>query len=80
MKNIILAAIVMAFVMVSCNQKNKQTETTNTSMMENDSTMKMNDSTMMDMTVEKTNSATPTEPSPYVNDIIISYTPNLKTN
>ena len=77
MKNIILAAIAMAFVLVSCNQKNKQTETTNTSMMENDSTMKMNDSTMMDMTVEKTNSATPTEPSPYVNDIIISYI-NLK--
>ena len=48
MKNIILAAIAMAFVLVSCNQKNKQTETTNTSMMENDSTMKMNDSTMMD--------------------------------
>ncbi len=77
MKNIILSALVMAFVMVSCNQKNKQVETSNTPMMKNDSTMKMNDSTMMDMTVEKTNSATPTEPSPYVNDIIISYI-NLK--
>jgi hypothetical protein len=77
MKNIILSALVMAFVMVSCNQKNKQVETSNTPMMENDSTMKMNDSTMMDMSVEKTNSATPTEPSPYVNDVIISYI-NLK--
>ena len=28
----------MAFVMVSCNQKNKQAETTNTPLMENDST------------------------------------------
>jgi hypothetical protein len=77
MKNIILSAVAMAFVLVSCNQKNKQEETTNTQMMENDSTMKMNDSTMMDMTVDKTNSATPTEPSPYVTDVIISYI-NLK--
>lgn len=77
MKNIILSAVAMAFVMVSCNQKNKQAETTNTPMMENDSTMKMNDSTMMDMTVDKTDSATPTEPSPYVTDVIISYI-NLK--
>lgn len=77
MKNILFSAILMAFVLVSCNQKNKEVETTNTPMMENNSTMKMNDSTMMDMTVEKTNSATPTEPSPYVNDVIISYI-NLK--
>jgi hypothetical protein len=78
MKNIILSALVMAFVMVSCNKKNKQTETTNTPMMENDTTMVMNDSTMMmGKTTEKTDLATPTEPSPYVNDIIISYI-NLK--
>jgi hypothetical protein len=78
MKNIILSALVMAFVMVSCNKKNKQTETTNTPMMENYTTMVMNDSTMMmGKTTEKTDLATPTEPSPYVNDIIISYI-NLK--
>jgi uncharacterized protein YcfL len=72
MKNIILSALVMAFVMVSCNKKNKQTETTNTPMMENDTTMVMNDSTMMmGKTTEKTDLATPTEPSPYVNYIII---------
>ena len=29
MKNIILSAIVMSFVLVSCNQKNKQEETVN---------------------------------------------------
>lgn len=33
MKNIILSAVVMAFVLISCNQKNKQVETTNTPMM-----------------------------------------------
>ncbi len=30
MKNVILSAIVMAFVMVSCNQKSKETESTKT--------------------------------------------------
>lgn len=29
MKNVILSAVVMAFIMVSCNQKNKQSETSN---------------------------------------------------
>jgi len=48
MKKIILSAIVIAFVLVSCNQKNKQSETTNTPMMKNDNTMTMNDSTMME--------------------------------
>ncbi len=38
--------IVMAFIMVSCNQKNKQNETLNDTMIENDSTMMMTDSTM----------------------------------
>ncbi|MDD5151185.1 MAG: heavy metal-binding domain-containing protein [Flavobacterium sp.] len=47
MKNIFFLAIVLAFVLVSCNQKNKQVETVGTPMMENDSTMMMNDSTMM---------------------------------
>jgi phage FluMu protein Com len=48
MKNIILSALAMAFVLVSCNQKNKEVETTNTPMMENDTTMTMKDSTMME--------------------------------
>jgi hypothetical protein len=39
MKNTILLAVAITFVMVSCNQKNKQVETTNTPMMENDTTM-----------------------------------------
>ncbi|MBF2709063.1 heavy metal-binding domain-containing protein [Flavobacterium soyangense] len=42
MKNIIFSAIIMAFVLVSCNQKSKDVET-NTPMMEKDST-KVNDS------------------------------------
>lgn len=46
MKNLLLSAIAMAFVLVSCNQKNKQVETTNTPMMNNDSTM-MNKRTEM---------------------------------
>ncbi|HEY6144065.1 MAG TPA: heavy metal-binding domain-containing protein [Flavobacterium sp.] len=37
MKNLILSAIIMAFVLVSCNQKNKETETTNAPMMEQSS-------------------------------------------
>lgn len=48
MKNSILAIILMAFVMVSCNQKNKQDDTINNSMMQHDSTMMMSDSTMID--------------------------------
>jgi hypothetical protein len=47
MKNAILLAVAMAFVMVSCNQKNKQDETTNTPMMANDTTMMMKDTTMI---------------------------------
>jgi uncharacterized lipoprotein NlpE involved in copper resistance len=55
MKKVIISAIVMAFVLVSCNQKNKQVETTTTPMMENDTTMKMKDTTMTmkDTTVTK---------------------------
>jgi PBP1b-binding outer membrane lipoprotein LpoB len=48
MKKIIFSAIIMAFVLVSCNQKNKEVETTNTPMMENDTTMTMKDTTMME--------------------------------
>ncbi|HSN49142.1 MAG TPA: heavy metal-binding domain-containing protein [Flavobacterium sp.] len=48
MKKIIISAINLAFVAVSCNQKSKQTETTNTPMMENDGTMMEKDSTMME--------------------------------
>ena len=48
MKKIIISSIIMAFVLVSCNQKNKEVETTNAPMMKNDSTMMMKDSTMME--------------------------------
>ena len=37
----------MAFVLVSCNQKNKEVETTNTPMMMKDTTMMEKDTTMM---------------------------------
>lgn len=47
MKKIFFTAIVMTFVLVSCNQKNKETTTGNSNMMGNDSTMMKNDSTMM---------------------------------
>lgn len=47
MKNTILSAIAMAFVLISCNQKSKESETKNAPMMEHDSTMTMKDSTMM---------------------------------
>lgn len=53
MKNIFLSAIIMAFVLVSCNQKSKEVETTNTPMMENDTTMTMKDTTMMEKDTTK---------------------------
>jgi len=46
MKNTFLSAIILAFVLVSCNQKNKENEPLNNTMMEHNSTMEMNDSTM----------------------------------
>ena len=46
MKNAILLAVAMVFVMVSCNQKSKEGETTNTPMMMKDTTMIMSDTTM----------------------------------
>jgi hypothetical protein len=47
MKKILFAAIVIAFSLVSCNQKNKATTTNQSHMMGNDSTMMDSDSTMM---------------------------------
>ena len=47
MKKIIFSAIVMAFVLVSCNQKNKEATTDHSNMMSNDSTMMDNDSIMI---------------------------------
>jgi glucose-6-phosphate dehydrogenase assembly protein OpcA len=47
MKKIIISAILLAFVAVSCNQKNKQTETTNTPMMEQDTAIVVKDSTIV---------------------------------
>lgn len=48
MKKIIFSALLVAFVMGSCNQKNKEIETNNSTMMDSDSTMMHHDSTMMD--------------------------------
>jgi hypothetical protein len=48
MKHKILAIIMVATLIVSCNQKNKEATITNQHMMDNDSTMMHNDSTMMD--------------------------------
>jgi hypothetical protein len=45
MKNIILLAVIMAFTLVSWNQKYKESETTNAPMMEQDSTKTMKDGT-----------------------------------
>jgi hypothetical protein len=47
MKKIIFSAIVMASILVSCNQKNKEATTENSHMMDNNNTMMDNDSTMM---------------------------------
>ena len=72
MKKVILSAIAMAFVMVSCNQKNKQAETTNTPMMENDSTMDMENSTMtMDKNNEK--SASDQSSNASINEVVANY-------
>lgn len=48
MKKIITSAIIMATVLVSCNQKNKETTNDNSQMMDNDGTMMQNDSPVMD--------------------------------
>lgn len=72
MKNIILSAILMAFVMISCNQKNKQEETTNSSMMENDSTMDMENSTMK-MEKDSEHSATAQSSNASINEVVANY-------
>ncbi|MET0760343.1 MAG: heavy metal-binding domain-containing protein [Flavobacterium sp.] len=46
MKNIFFSAVIMALVMVSCNQKNKEAETT-PPMMDDNSTMMQKDSIIM---------------------------------
>jgi len=46
MKKILFSALVMASVLVSCNQKNKETTTDHSHMMGKDSTMMDHDSTM----------------------------------
>jgi len=47
MKNIIFSAILMAFVMTSCNKKDKDMDTNNSETMHHDSTMTDNDSKAM---------------------------------
>jgi hypothetical protein len=47
MKKILFPAVIMAFVLVSCNQKNKETTTDQSHAMSNDSTMMDNDSIVM---------------------------------
>ena len=72
MKKTILSAVAMAFVLVSCNQKNKEVETTNTPMMENDTTMDMENSTMtMDKNTEKSASAKNSNAS--INEVVANY-------
>lgn len=71
MKNIILSAIAMAFVLVSCNKKNKEEATTNTSMMEHDSSMVMSDGSMMDKNSEKATSAMSSNTS--IDGIVANY-------
>jgi uncharacterized lipoprotein NlpE involved in copper resistance len=46
MKKSILALFIMVFVLVSCNQKNKENEPVNATTMEQDTTMMMTDTTM----------------------------------
>jgi len=47
MKNIIFSAVLMAFVMISCNQKSKEAKTNNSETMHHDSTMVNHDSKTM---------------------------------
>lgn len=48
MKNIIFSAVLMAFVLTSCNEKNKDTGTNNSETMHHDSTMVGHDSKTME--------------------------------
>ena len=71
MKNIMLSVIAMAFIMVSCNQKNKE-EVVKSETVKNQEEPKATD------TVAKTDNVSGSvAPSDYVNDIIICYI-NLK--
>ena len=47
MKKILFSALIMAFILASCNQKNKEATSDNPHMMDNDSTITSNDSTVM---------------------------------
>ena len=65
MKNIILSAILLALVTVSCNQKTKESTTDHSNMMSNDSTMMdkndammNNDTTMMNNKTKMMNNHT----------------------
>lgn len=53
MKKIIFSALIVAFVLGSCNQKNKEVETDNSTMMDSDTTMMDNDTTMINNSSEK---------------------------
>lgn len=46
MKKVILSAVIMAYVLVSCNQKSKEATTDHSNMMSNDSTMMDNEGAM----------------------------------
>ncbi|PJJ07631.1 hypothetical protein CLU83_0819 [Flavobacterium sp. 1] len=46
MKKILFSALIMAFILASCNQKNKEATSDNPHMMDNDSTMMDNDGTI----------------------------------
>ena len=61
----------MAFVLISCNKKNKEEETTNTPMTEHDTTMVMSDGSMMDMNSEKATSAMSSNTS--IDGIVANY-------
>ena len=73
MKNILLSAIAMAFVLVSCNQKNKETETIKKETVKNQEDTKSTDT----VATEITDNVAPVSPSDYANDIVICYL-NLK--
>ncbi len=47
MKKVILSTVIMAFVLVSCNQKTKESTTDHSNMMSNDTTMMDNKTKMM---------------------------------
>lgn len=65
MKKVILSTVIMAFVLVSCNQKTKESTTDHSNMMSNDTTMMdkndammSNDTTMMNNKTKMMNNQT----------------------